>query len=95
MDHRPKSLSCSEGERDIVRMVSGKEDLLDTSQEICFMEISYVYEIKLPISSFSGPVKINKKRGSWTYFMIRNNLPLPIGITTHVYYCFFLFKYEW
>jgi hypothetical protein len=38
-------------------MVSGKEDLLDTSQEIRFMEISNIDEIKLPISSLPDPVK--------------------------------------
>jgi hypothetical protein len=30
-----------------------REYLLDTSQEICFMEISDIYEIKLTISSLS------------------------------------------
>jgi hypothetical protein len=27
---------------------------------------------------------VQDERSTWTYFMIRNNLPLPIGITTHV-----------
>jgi hypothetical protein len=38
-------------------MCDERKDLLDTSQEICFMEISNVDEIKLPISHIPDPVK--------------------------------------
>jgi hypothetical protein len=43
-------------------MVRGKEDLLDTGQEIRFMEISNIYEIKLTISSLSDLVNTAEGR---------------------------------
>ena len=53
-------------------------NLLDTSKEICPVEITDIYKVKLGISTV-----IKEDTAGRTYLVIGNNLPFPISITTH------------
>jgi len=57
-------------------------DSLDTSEEICPVEIADVYKVKLGISTV-----IKEDTAGRTYLVIGDNFPLPISITTHDALC--------